>query len=197
MLYYYKFYLFVLLKICLVTTCMILQTYETQPYKVISQQDSVELRYYPPALKVKIRSHNPRQHFSKLFSYISGQNSSQTKIAMTTPVYMQKTNKTSEMAFVLPASMALSSSPKPSDPNVQVVEDAGGYYCAITYNGYTNVEKEKKYSAQLMAFIQQKNWIIQSEPYILSYDSPFKFYNRTNEVLIQIENPNTPNKALR
>ena len=77
---YYLFFLF--------SITMFSQQTEIQQYKVINTIDNVELRYYPPSIKAKVTSKN---NFSKLFKYISGNNSDNTKIAMTAPVYM--TNK--------------------------------------------------------------------------------------------------------
>lgn len=165
------------------------KSYETQPYQVLEQIDNFELRYYPPALKVKTTSPDPRLHFQKLFGYISGKNSSETKIAMTTPVYMQKEPNSSEMAFVLPSEMTLENSPAPKDTSVKVVKDPGGYFCSLRYGGYSNSTKEAQFTAELLRRIHEKNLTLKGNPWVLGYDSPFKFYQRTNEILIQVESP--------
>ena len=35
---------------------MAFQGYETQAYEVVDQLDAIEIRYYPPAMKVKVES---------------------------------------------------------------------------------------------------------------------------------------------
>ena len=65
------------------------QGYETQSYKVIRTFSDGEIRFYPKVMKVKT---NNKSGFSSLFRYISGNNSEQQKISMTTPVHMNKNN---------------------------------------------------------------------------------------------------------
>ncbi len=79
------------------------QSYQTQPYEVISTLDKIEIRYYPPAMMVKVASKaTNNRNFNALFRYISGNNVSKEKIAMTTPVYMENKGEEQTMAFVLP-----------------------------------------------------------------------------------------------
>ena len=75
------------------------QKYETQPFDVIDQFDEAELRYYPPVMKIQSSG-----DFGSLFRYISGNNETGQKIAMTTPVQMGNTQGETVMQFVLPAS---------------------------------------------------------------------------------------------
>ena len=69
--------------------------YETQKYDVVLKENNFEIRYYPPAIKAKVLSENgSNKNFMKLFKYISGNNSNNEKIAMTTPVYLSNENET-------------------------------------------------------------------------------------------------------
>ncbi len=77
------------------------QSYESQTYKVLEEKDNIEIRYYPRSAKVKTSSdYGSNNNFRKLFRYISGNNTENEKIAMTTPVYISIDKKT--MEFVLP-----------------------------------------------------------------------------------------------
>ena len=64
------------------------QKTESQPYELIEKYENIEIRYYPPAIKViskgKIEEIKTSETF---FNYISGSNSKNEKISMTTPVY--------------------------------------------------------------------------------------------------------------
>ena len=161
------------------------QKYETQDYKVINQIDNIEIRYYPSAPKVKVSSESNRNNnFGKLFRYISGNNQNEQKISMTTPVYMYNENKT--MEFVLPRKFISNDLPIPNDTDVEVYVSEPKYFAAIKYSGYSNNRKERNYKDQLIQILQNNNLKIISDYYVLSYDAPTKFYERRNEILIQI-----------
>ena len=167
------------------TTIAMSQKYETQEYKVVDQINDVEIRFYPSAPMIKVSSNQSRNNnFGKLFRYIAGNNKSDQKIAMTTPVYMSDNNKT--MEFVLPKKFLSSELPIPEDGNVETYISKPKYFAAIKYSGFSNNKKEKNYREELIKVIQDKNIEIISEHLVLSYDGPTKFYNRRNEIIIQV-----------
>ena len=65
-------------------------------------------------------STNSNNNFMKLFRYISGNNQTNGKIAMTTPVYMNNDSVGSSMDFVMPSKFDLNSIYKPNDGDVKV-----------------------------------------------------------------------------
>mgnify|MGYP001626709599 FL=1 len=173
-------YLFLLLSIT-----MFSQGYETQKYEVVKQIENIEIRFYPPSLMAKV---NSRGGFSKLFQYISGKNDKSEKIAMTTPVHMSNENNKSTMEFVLPSKYSLENIALPNDKNIEVYNSKPGYYAAITYGGYSNSEKVKKNHSSLLNKLKAENLkILNSQPVVLSYNSPYKVFNRRNEVLVEVE----------
>jgi len=162
------------------------QKYETQEYQVIDQIDKVEIRYYPSAPMIRVSSNQSRNNnFGKLFRYIAGNNNNEEKIAMTTPVYMSNQSKT--MEFVLPKSFLSGDIPVPNDNDVETYISEPKYYAAIKYSGYSNNKKEENYRQELVKILQNNNLKTMSEHFVLSYDAPTKFYNRRNEVLIQVD----------
>lgn len=170
---------------------LVQQRYETQPYEVIGKIDTIEIRFYPSAMKVSVdRSLASANSFNALFRYISGENEANQKIAMTTPVYRYTHPDAVEtMAFVLPKKYQ-DSAPKPLRKGVEVYRSEPGFFAAITYGGYSNSAKEEKYKSALINKLSQSNIQTMGEAFILSYDAPFKFYNRKNEILIAIEKQN-------
>ena len=109
------------------------QQYETQSFDLIKKVDEAEIRFYPPAIKIRSSRKNG---FGALFGYISGRNSRDQKIAMTTPVYLGKNEDNEMMEFVLPRSINKSNAPKPLSEKVEVYESRSGYYIAHSFGGY-------------------------------------------------------------
>ncbi len=160
---------------------------ETQDYKVIKSLKEVEIRYYPSAMLARVdASTGNNSNFSKLFNYITGSNETSDKIAMTSPVYMFNKDK-SGMAFVLPKNYNKENTPQPKNPSIKVYASEPGYYAAIQYSGYTNQEKEKVHTSTLFETLSQNKWTTIGKVMVLGYDSPYKFYNRRNEVMIEVK----------
>ena len=103
---------------------------------------------------------------------------------MTTPVHMEKTEGKNKMAFVLPSS--LKSPPSPKNKNVEIVRSKEAYFAAIQYGGYSNISKVKFYTDLLKKSLGQNGIKVNGSPIILGYNSPYKFFNRRNEVMIEV-----------
>lgn len=157
------------------------QNTEIQPYEVIKEIDSVEIRFYPSATLVQTSGDG---NFGKLFRYISGSNKAEEKIAMTAPVYMNEDK--SEMAFVMPLDIHQKGAPEPMSENVRLRITEPRYVAAIRYSGYTSASKEVKHTKRLMKTLENNSIEPKGNIEFLGYDSPYKFYNRRNEVMVEI-----------
>ena len=160
------------------------QSTEIQPYTLIKKIDSIEIRFYPIAKIVKTSSENGNNNFGKLFQYISGKNDKNKKIAMTAPVYMDEKGK--EMAFVLPSLYNDIEVPESTRDDVTTHTTKPMYVASLTYGGYSNSEKVKKHKNTLINTLKKSEIATIGKLKILGYDAPFKFYNRRNEVMIEI-----------
>ena len=161
--------------------------YETQEYKLISDYDGIEIRYYSPSMMIKYSGdNNSRGGFGYLFNYISGKNELEQKISMTTPVHMTQNKNGSSMEFVLPKKFTSETAPKPNNTKLELYQSKAEYFASIKYGGYTNSDKENKFTNQLIHKLKNNDISISGEPKVLVYDSPYKFINRTNEILIPI-----------
>jgi len=162
------------------------QKYETQVYEVVKNFDDVEIRFYPEAAKIKIKSEYSRNNnFRKLFQYIAGENSRSEKIAMTTPVYMSEDKQM--MEFVLPKEYNSGSFPTPNSQEVEAYISSASYFAVITYGGFSNNKKEMLYKEKLKETLRSNNISSTKPPQILYYDSPYKFFNRRNEVIVEVD----------
>ena len=165
------------------------QQTETQSYDVIEKHDNIEIRYYPPAAKVMSKGKiGGNTNFRNLFNYISGSNSKNEKISMTTPVYMKNDKENQIMEFVLPKKFNDKEIPIPVNNNLEVYKSKEGTYASIRYSGYNDREKQLLYTEKLLIKLKDFGRDIIGTPIFLSYDAPYKFYNRRNEVLIELSN---------
>ena len=163
-----------------------MQSYESQPYEVVASFEAFEIRYYPSVKLVQTESNvGSNINFNRLFRYISGANKNNQKIAMTTPVHMQNDNTKQRMAFVLPASFN-EKPPPPTSKDIQIVSSKSGYYAAIRYGGYSNVEKVNYYTQQLQQHLSNQQIETIGGPVVLGYNAPYKFFNRKNEIIIEV-----------
>ena len=176
-----KTYIIFISAILSVHSLALAQNTEIQPYEVIKAIDSVEIRFYPSATLVQTSGGN---NFGKLFHYISGSNESEEKIAMTAPVYMNEDK--SEMAFVMPLDVHQRGAPEPMGKNVSLRITEPRYVAAIRYGGYTNASKEATHTKRLMKALEDNSIEAKGAVEFLGYDSPYKFYNRRNEVMVEI-----------
>lgn len=173
------------------------QGYKTQPYKVVAALDQAEIRYYPEAVMVKTTATvGNKSNFSKLFSYITKVNDSKTEIAMTTPVYRERINKEEQMAFVLPKKYLKQAPPQPLRSDVKIFTSAAGYFIALQFGGYVNAAKTVNYQKKLDAILEQHQIEKKGTLKILTYNSPFSFFNRRNEVLYEIAFESIPKEIL-
>ena len=184
----YKLIFIAVLSFFIFTTYMFSQSYETHKYETLFSDDEFEIRLYEPVLKAKTYStKGSNNNFGKLFRYISGYNEKNQKISMTTPVYMKQENEKSMMEFVLPSKFNLENVSQPLSNQVQIYQDRGGLYASVRYSGYSNSSKRNKYRKVLIQKLKELDINPLGDFLYLSYDSPYKFYNRRNEVVVAIK----------
>ena len=106
---------------------------------------------------------------------------------MTTPVYMTNKGSLNTMEFVLPSKYLEKNIVSPKDNSIKVYKSKEGVFASITYSGYSNQKKVLANYRLLVNKLNEKNVeIISNEPVVLSYNSPYKVFNRRNEVLLEV-----------
>lgn len=103
--------------------------------------DGVEIRRYPRMILARVDGYGDGS-FNLLFRFISGQNSRNSKVAMTSPSVSEKIAMTSpvlsdegSLAFVMPESYTLENTPQPMDERVKVVETPPRYLAVLRFSG--------------------------------------------------------------
>ena len=179
---------------------------EEAPYEVVKVEGDFEVRDYAPHLLAETFVEGDFEDagssaFKRLFRYISGDNRSQTKIAMTAPVSQQSGEKIAMTApvgqqksgdqwvvsFMMPASYTVDTIPVPDDPAVVLREVPAHRAAAIRYSGGWSKARYEKHLALLEGWIEQNKLKAAGEPVWARYNAPFTpWFMRRNEILITL-----------
>jgi hypothetical protein len=185
---------------------------ESAPYTLLTSDEikSIEIRNYESMVLVStsMSENSSNSAFRKLFNYISGDNEGASEISMTAPVIMDNKNtgqkgteismtapvlmnenaNTQMMSFVMPKEFTLATTPKPTNPEVQVSELQNYKVAAIQFNGTLSDSNVKKYTTTLENWMVKNGYIAISEPVTAGYNGPLTLpIWRKNEVLIEIK----------
>ncbi len=163
--------------------------YESPNYKTVSKDGAFEIRHYPSMTiaSTSMDDTNPTEgsSFMNLFDYISKGNEQGEKIAMTTPVFIDKGSK--KMSFIVPTETAAASAPKPSSPSVRLGTMRGGEFAAYRYSGAWNPERTSAAETKLRAWTKTQRVRTAGDAIVAHYDPPFTPKPlRRNEVLLRV-----------
>ncbi len=191
---------------------------EQQPYEVVRNYDDFELRQYPEHLLAEVTMNGPfedagNRAFRFLFSYISGENHSRQKVAMTAPVVQADAGKTIPMtapvvqqvfedqagspdsekfrvAFVLPHGLTAETAPQPSNPTVQLRTVPESAVAAIRFSGRWSETSYQQHLEQLRLALAAAGLTAIGPPRFARFDPPFlPWFLRRNEVLLDVVPP--------
>ena len=180
---------------------------EEAKYEIVSKTRSFEVRDYAPHIVAETVVDGTledagKKAFSMLFKYISGENRSHRKIAMTAPVSQEpapeKIKMTSPVgqqrveggwvvSFTMPASYTMATLPTPEDPRVKLRQIPACRMAAVRYSGVWSEKRYVQYKKELESWIEEKGFRILGEPVWARYNPPFTpWFLRRNEILIPV-----------
>jgi DNA gyrase inhibitor GyrI len=162
--------------------------YETAPFKTVKREGNFELRDYPPLVLAKTPMRGADGSFMRLFRFISGQNSEQKKIAMTTPVFFEGEATNAAMSFVMPAGMTPTNAPKPNDNSVSLQQADGGRFAVLRFRGGRNAQNETQALQQLQEWMSKEKLTNSGGPIYAYFDPPWTpGMFRRNEVMLRVQ----------
>jgi len=165
------------------------------PYEVLKKIEDIEIRNYPEVLFAVVGNNINDSGFSLLFQYISGENKTRRKIAMTAPVITsEKITMTAPvitgknyMAFALSSTYNKENFPIPTNPAVKIETQKEKTMAVLRFSGRTNEKKVQKNIQKLMIILKNHLMQIKGEPVLMRYNSPFTpGFLRRNEVAVEI-----------
>ncbi len=170
---------------------------EEAQYAVRGRRDDVEFRDYEPHLLVSVTvpgsfESAPNNGFSPLVRYISGENRSGTKIAMTAPVFhVAKTDDEHTISFVLPNETSVAPPPARSDVTTHAISAIT--VAAVRFTGGWSERRAKQYETELHRALASLSVRETGDVMFARYDPPWKpGFLRRNEVLIPVDAATIP-----
>ena len=181
---------------------------EEATYKMVKKDNNFEIRDYAPHILAETVVEGDFEEagnkaFNVLFGYISGDNRSREKLAMTAPVSQepkgekikmtapvgqQRVQESWAVSFMMPASYTLETLPEPEDPKVTLRHVPARRIAAVRYSGFWNEKGYLRYKLELESWIREKGYTIVGDPIWARYNAPFTpWFLRRNEILIPVD----------
>jgi effector-binding domain-containing protein len=180
---------------------------EEASYVVIKKDKAFEVREYPPHILAETLVDGEfdkagSQAFQKLFRYISGDNVSNTKVAMTAPVSQHSVGEKIEMtapvgqqrsqdkwavSFMMPKSYTLTTLPQPKDSSVTLRQVPAQRMAVVRYSGTWSEKSYLRHKSELEAWIHKEGLTTTGNPIWARYNPPFMpWFLRRNEIMIPV-----------
>jgi hypothetical protein len=181
---------------------------EEAKYSVVKKDGRFEIRDYAPHILAETVVDGDIEEaggkaFNRLFRYISGDNRSRQKVAMTAPVSQEPSGEKIAMtapvgqrgvgqqwavSFMMPASYTLETLPEPDDPEISLRRVPAQRMAAVRYSGFWSEKRFLLYKKQLEEWVQEEGLAIVGDPVWARYNPPFMpWFLRRNEILIPVD----------
>jgi len=181
---------------------------EEATYKVVEKDNKFEIRDYASHILAETVVEGDlkgagNKAFKRLFGYISGDNRSRKKVAMTAPVSQQpkgekirmtapvgqrRVQKKWAVSFMMPSSYTLKTLPEPENPNITLRQVPARRMAAVRYSGFWSEKRYLRYKSELESWIQERGLTIVGDPLWARYNPPFMpWFLRRNEILIPVD----------
>ncbi len=180
---------------------------EEASYVVIIKDKEFEVREYAPHVLAETLVEGNmgkagNKAFMKLFRYISGDNVSRSKVAMTAPVSQRPTGEKIQMtapvtqqraqdkwvvSFMMPETYTLSTLPQPQDASVTLRQVPAQRMAVVRYSGTWSEKNYFSHKLELESWMRRVGLTSTGDSIWARYNPPFTpWFLRRNEVLIPV-----------
>jgi len=161
-------------------------------YTVLQKEGAFEVREYDQLRLVRTEG-GPRSNgaFMQLFGYISGENESEERFSMTTPVIMERDETTRSMAFIVDSE----TTPRPRSEAVRLHNVERGVFAVYRFKGDATTDVENEAEEALRAWMAKQSLLVEKQTFFAYYDPPWTpVWLRRNEVWLRVAEPPTPSE---
>ncbi|MBC7750607.1 MAG: heme-binding protein [Candidatus Saccharibacteria bacterium] len=180
---------------------------EEASYQVIQKDKDFEVREYAPHVLAETLVDGDfekagSQAFQKLFRYISGDNVSNTQVAMTAPVSQKSIGEKIQMtapvgqqrvqgkwavSFMMPKAFTLKTLPQPKDASVKLRQVSAQRMAIIRYSGTWSEKNYLSHKSELESWIRKRALTPSGDAIWARYNAPFTlWFLRRNEIMIPV-----------
>jgi hypothetical protein len=177
---------------------------EEEPYfELLKEEGDISFRRYEPILLARVTLRGSREKvvdeaFSKLSSFIFGENSSGAQYEMTTPVYQIPASQQAfpealddeqwTVAFAMSKDTGFDDLPHPKDSSISFHQWPSRTMAVYRYSGNNNDAAVLEAIQNLKAGISNGSYQVSSGLIIAQYDQPFAIpLFKRNEVQIEVQ----------
>jgi hypothetical protein len=167
---------------------------EKQQFKLVRDYGDFELREYPAHVRMQVEVEGDFMRagnigFGPLISYISGNNQSSQKIAMTAPVIQEATSETTHLvSFVMPNGTDPKDVPVPASSRVAIKNLPKQLTGVRKFGGSWNDKRFTSEGELLLEAVIQEGFEPVGNLYWARFDPPWKpGFLKSNEVLINLK----------
>lgn len=172
---------------------------ETMPYEVTGKEGEIEFRKYPALVLATVESAGDDSGFNLLFAYITGKNSANNTLPMTSPVITSAkipmtapvVSDGTTMSFVMPAGKTREEIPEPLDTKVRIVPVPEREVAVITFKGKTHEKDVKEVETRLLNGLRDAGIEAAGDIFLMRYNPPWTpGFLRDNEVGLAVKRHN-------
>ena len=181
-----------ILSMVCITLSVSAQSIESLGYSVVASDGDIEIRKYEPHLLASVRVAGDFEQagskaFRPLFKFITGENTSDAKIAMTAPVIQTSEANEWLISFVMPSKYDLESLPVPASADVEVSSQPEIVMAAMEYSGSWSKKRYLKHEALMKQALESGSYKSCGEPRWARHNAPFTpWFLRKNEILVPL-----------
>ena len=175
--------------------------YETLSNEIIGSIHSVDFKIYNNYTKASVNNkaynmNSASSNFPVLANYIFGGNKDNTKMAMTSPVLYNMSNKSS-FSFIMPKQFEINNLPSPDTEKIFFETVKNQCVAVMEFSGFANEKNCAVKHLELLNILKKNNIAYNNDFMIAVYQPPYQLINRKNEIWVEVNSSEVEDMLLK